>query len=194
MFPTSFYTRLYQLTAVQQTAFILALTQRAAPNYLLFNQHTHFDDGQLFMKAVQLLWQSLSPDASKINFELQQDKFEVIIPRVEDFDFYGVHPALDSCVLMSSAFYSIISPTPEEAENASHTSLSTVIQFIELQAEDELSEQALKRHELLINELEFQQEILNFIESNKLNKMTLKQLYTMAKNNDFSNLGISLLG
>lgn len=194
--PTShFDSRLKQLTAVQQNCFIIALTQRVKPNYQLFSEHAKFGDSNKFSDFINLAWQSLSSPHTKINFELQQEKFEAYIPNITDFDMYGVYPALDACVMLTSAFNAIISPLPEEAEeavNASKTSLGTVIMLLEMQHDEELTNDQLKLEPLFQVEIEFQETILEFIENNVINKDNLRRLQALANNSGVSNIGVSL--
>ena len=43
----------------------------------------------------------------KINFAVQLEKLEEVIPDIEDFDFFGVHPALDACMALGSLLQGI---------------------------------------------------------------------------------------
>jgi len=192
MFSASFYTQLQELTPWQQTAFIISLSQHSTPNYQLFSEHSGFGNAQKFSCFSDLVWQFLENPKLRVNFELQQEKFELLIPNVEDFDMYGVYPALDSCVLLSCAFNSIIHLGSDDAKNASNTSLSTIVKLLELQEERTLDDSEIKDSELFIMEQQFQEKVLNFITKEVLSKTEMTQLKELARNNDISNIGISL--
>lgn len=192
MFQASFYTQLKQLSQREQSLFCLSLAQRSAPNYLLFSQCCHFGDANKFTNILDITWQKLLDPHFKVNFEQQQDKFEALIPKLSDYDNYGVYPALDSCVLVSAVFDSITGINDNEAIHASKTSLGSVINFIEFQAGSDLSLKEIEKEELYLLEHDFQQQLLSLIKQDAESKAQIKQIKKLAVNEGISNIGISL--
>jgi uncharacterized protein YjaG (DUF416 family) len=48
---------------------------------------------------------------SKVNFDNQLEKLEEIIPSADDFDMYGVYPAIDACIALGEITSGTFSPT-----------------------------------------------------------------------------------
>lgn len=62
-----------------------------------------------------------------MNFDSQLEKLEEAIPAADDFDMYGVYPAIDACVALSELIHSRLSgETLEHAIEVSKTSITTV--------------------------------------------------------------------
>ncbi len=181
-----------QLAPWQQISFCLGLAERMYPNYALFSEGTGFGDTEVFRKVLDLFWEQLIVKGSKINFEILQEKFEPEIPDVENFDMYGVYPALDACVVVTCLFNLQLLKKPEgEAFNASQTSIATVASFIEATSEMELSDDAVMEDELMQQELAFQQALLDTLDEQRSPDF-LKQVRKFAKNEGISNIGIGL--
>ena len=69
-----------------------------APNFALFCQMTEQKPAdKTYHNILNLVWEFLTVKEAKINFENQLEKLEEIIPDVNDYDFFGVVPALDAC-------------------------------------------------------------------------------------------------
>ena len=39
---------------------------------------------------------------AKVNFDSQLEKLEEAIPSAEDYDLYGVYPAIDACIALGN--------------------------------------------------------------------------------------------
>ena len=117
--------------------------------------------------------------------------FEEIIPDAREFDFYGVYPAIDHCVIMSCAFNSFLSKSKDEALNASQTSFATIASFIELQNGSEIDENALRQEPLFQEQLKFQQTILEKL-NNERSPELIKSIRQFVLDFGTTNLGISL--
>ena len=120
MLEANYQQQLMKLLPWQKVSFIAALAERSFPNYKLFSEACETGDAKQFRLSLDLFWESLTVKNSKINFTIQFDRFEPIIPNVDKFDVYGVYPALDACVTLNSAFNSLVAPDPDvnEAMNA----------------------------------------------------------------------------
>ncbi|NQZ93008.1 MAG: YjaG family protein [Moritella sp.] len=193
MLEANFEQQLTKLLPWQKVSFITALAERSFPNYKLFSEACETGDAKQFRSSLDLFWESLTVKNSKINFTIQFDRFEPIIPNVDKFDVYGVYPALDACVTLNSAFNSLVAPDPDvnEAMNASRVSIGTVASYLEALAGEELDEDIIFADELMKGEIEFQQAVLELLTVQK-SPESMKALRQFAKNDDVSNIGITL--
>lgn len=191
MIASVFLHQLNQLSRWQQMAFICALAQRMSPNYQLFSETTGFAVSTDFRKYLELFWEYLGSSKSRVNFEVQQVQFDELIPDPQQFEMYGVYPALDACVVLSVLFNSVVSPDGEEASQASQTSMATVVGFIEMQL-GELDEDELAKQELVQDEIAYQNELLRLVQGFEKNSPQLKSIKNHGRHGDISNIGISL--
>jgi uncharacterized protein YjaG (DUF416 family) len=189
--PQNFLNELNQLTRWQQMAFGCALAQRMSPNFQLFAEATGFSSPLALRKFLDLFWEYLGSSQAKINFEVQQLQFDDLVPDPQQFDLYGVYPALDCCVAISSLFNLAMAPEGDEGAQISQVSLSSVAGFIEMQC-GELTDEQLSKEPLMQEEIEFQQELYQQVLGFEKNSPQLKLIRTLGRNQDVSNLGISL--
>lgn len=196
--PPSFNQRLRRLQPWQQLAFATALAQRAAPNYLLFCEATGFGSAESYRKLLALLWEQLTAKAAKINWPVQQEKLPELQPDPEDFEVYGVYPALDAIMALELAVEQALQADEENAVRASKLSRSTVRNYLEMQAPDTLDEKELgqwvRYQDLMDDENAFQDELLTQVSAQfQPHPELLKSIKILAENEGFSNLGISLV-
>lgn len=193
MLEENYEQQLTKLLPWQKVSFIASLAERSFPNYKLFSEACETGDAKQFRLSLDLFWESLTVKNSKINFTIQFDRFEPIIPNVDKFDVYGVYPALDACVTLNSAFNSLVGPDPDvnEAINASRVSIGTVASYLEALAGEELEDEVIFADELMQEELEFQQAVLDLLTVQK-SPESMKTLRQFAKNDGISNIGITL--
>ncbi|PCQ12946.1 hypothetical protein CP995_24145, partial [Klebsiella pneumoniae] len=82
---------------------------------------------------------------AKVNFDSQLEKLEEAIPAADDFDMYGVYPAIDACVALSELIHSRLSgETLEHAIEVSKTSITTVAMLEMTQEGREMTDEELK--------------------------------------------------
>ncbi|WP_026959601.1 DUF416 family protein [Aliagarivorans taiwanensis] len=191
MLDDTFLERLSQLSKRQQSLFCVAILQRMSPNYLLFCESTEFAGAEGFDKYLRLFWEALLYPKTKFNAPVHQERFQELIPDPEQFDSYGVYPALDCCVVAECLFASLSEATGEEAEQASQTSMGAVLGFLSLLREEQ-DESKLLDEELVLEEQAFQRQLLDDLELLVDNLDNLKELRNFALNQGVSNLGISL--
>lgn len=86
----------------QPLCFAAATVERMYPNFVLFDEVSDGESAKVFRVALDLVWEYLTTDQAKIDFVKQYDKLEEVTPNPELFDFYGVWPALDACVALST--------------------------------------------------------------------------------------------
>jgi len=127
MLQNPIHLRLERLESWQHVTFMACLCERMYPNYAMFCQQTGFGDAQLYRRIVDLIWETLTVKDAKVNFDSQLEKLEEAIPAAEDYDLYGVYPAIDACVALSELVHSRLSgETLEHTIEVSKTSIPTV--------------------------------------------------------------------
>jgi glutamine--fructose-6-phosphate transaminase (isomerizing) len=150
--------RLENLATWQHLTFMACLCERMYPNYHLFCQITEQpQNAKVYHNILNLVWEYLTVKEVNINFENQLEKLENIIPDVNDYDFYGVVPALDACEGLAEVLHTIIAGASlEQAVKVSQLSLGTVASYLETEYDRTLSEVELKESDLIQQELDVQ--------------------------------------
>ena len=150
--------RLENLATWQHLTFMACLCERMYPNYHLFCQITaQPQNAKVYHNILNLVWEYLTVKEANINFESQLEKLENIIPDVNDYDFYGVVPALDACEGLAEVLHTIIAGASlEQAVKVSQLSLGTVAGYLETEYDRTLSEVELKESDLIQQELDVQ--------------------------------------
>ena len=153
--------RLENLATWQHLTFMACLCERMYPNYHLFCEITEQpQNAKVYHNILNLVWEYLTVKEANINFESQLEKLENIIPDVNDYDFYGVVPALDACEGLAEVLHTIIAGASlEQAVKVSQLSLGTVADLLVEQNGRELSEVELKETEEIQQELDVQWQI-----------------------------------
>ena len=150
--------RLENLATWQHLTFMACLCERMYPNYHLFCQITEQpQNAKVYHNILNLVWEYLTVKEANINFENQLEKLENIIPDVNDYDFYGVVPALDACEGLAEVLHTIIAGASlEQAVKVSQLSLGTVASYLETEYDRTLPEVELKESDLIQQELDVQ--------------------------------------
>ena len=150
--------RLENLATWQHLTFMACLCERMYPNYHLFCEITEQpQNAKVYHNILNLVWEYLTVKEANINFENQLEKLENIIPDVNDYDFYGVVPALDACEGVAEVLHTIIAGASlEQAVKVSQLSLGTVASYLETEYDRTLSEVELKESDLIQQELDVQ--------------------------------------
>ncbi|HBO38948.1 MAG TPA: DUF416 domain-containing protein [Pasteurellaceae bacterium] len=184
--------RLERFESWQNMAFMACLCERMYPNFQLFCQVTEQQEhARIYQNILNLVWENLTIKGAKINFEHQLEKLENIIPDVNEYDFFGVVPALDACEALSELLHSIIAGfTFEQAVKISQLSLQTVAVFLEMQSNVELNEKELKENEAIQQEFDVQWQIYRAL--NEHEERSIDML--LALKNELRSLGISNIG
>ncbi len=182
--------QLNNLQSWQQSVFCMALAQHSVLHFHLFSEAIASEHAQTIDNLNQLFWEKMTQKGAKINLTIQQDRFEEIIPDAREFDFYGVYPALDHCVILSCVFNSFLTDSKDEALNASQTSFATIASFIELQSETEVDESTLLEQPLIQSELSFQQVLLEKL-NNQRSPELIKSIRQFVIDFGVTNLGIA---
>ena len=150
--------RLENLATWQHLTFMACLCERMYPSYHLFCEITEQpQNAKVYHNILNLVWEYLTVKEANINFENQLEKLENIIPDVNDYDFYGVVPALDACEGLAEVLHTIIAGASlEQAVKVSQLSLGTVAGYLETEYDRTLSEVELKESDLIQQELDVQ--------------------------------------
>lgn len=201
-----------KLSKWQQIAFAAALLERMLPNYQMFSEAEEFGDGQILRNQLDIVWQWLAnPKSVKINTEAQFNKLELQIPDPEAFDSFGVFPALDTCMAMSSLWQLIdFKPKAKKSEVVTddvqavgRLSENSVSYFVELtilqslahdnQSEGiEVSPEQINEHPLMQWEKDTQNELFDFLKFAAENKRSCELAKEIVLSEGLSNLGIEI--
>ncbi|WP_044469677.1 YjaG family protein [Mannheimia massilioguelmaensis] len=185
--------RLEHFETWQHLTFMVCLCERMYPNYQLFCQVTEQpDNAKIYQNILNLIWESLTIKGAKINFENQLEKFENIIPDVNNYNFFGVVPAIDACEALSELLHAIIAgSTLEQSIKISRLSLQTVATLLETQLDCNLNEKDLKESEEIQQELDVQWELYRALNSTEERDVDLiLQLKSELRASGISNIGI----
>ena len=185
-----FFTRIKDLSFEQQLIFANVLTERMLPNYRLFYERTQFGNPLVLNTIVDLIWQRLSKFQVKLNLEVQQNKLLDETPELNDFDCFGVVPAIDCAMAINTMLVAMEQKMDEDLINISKLSSSTVASYIGA-VEGDISDEATFDHEMMVEEKALQEYLLERVEKQpKATPEFLKELRQEFKAFGVSNIGI----
>ena len=185
--------RLENLESWQHLTFMAALCERMAPNFNLFCQMNNLEmEVKVYQNILNLVWEYLTVKDAKINFENQLEKLETIIPDVNDYESFGVVPALDACQALAEILHAIIAgETLERAVEMSLISLGTVTSLLETETGRDWSESELKENEDIQAELDVQWQVYRLLkECEKRDIELILDLKNEIRAEGISNIGI----
>ncbi|HHF4046881.1 TPA: YjaG family protein [Haemophilus influenzae] len=184
--------RLENLDSWQHLTFMAALCERMAPNFKLFCQMNELSvEAKTYQNILNLVWEYLTVKDVKINFENQLEKLESIIPDVNDYESFGVVPALDACQALAEILHAIIAgETLERAVEMSLISLGTVTSLLETKTGRDWSESELKENEDIQAELDVQWQVYRLLKECEKRDIEL----ILALKNEIRTEGISNIG
>ncbi|MCL1141840.1 YjaG family protein [Shewanella gaetbuli] len=192
-----FFKRLKALSLPQKQLFAVALCQRMLPNYQLFSEVCEFGQPTVLSTALDLLWQSQYDKKVKFNVDVHLQRLDENTPDPADFEAYGVYPAMDAAVAISTLMSAIQAKAEEDIVNISKLSSSTVANYIEALSDESLMDEALDdfvfSHPVMAEEKELQGMLLDIIEANPTIQADLvKGLRKDIIEAGVSNIGISI--
>ena len=185
--------RLENLESWQHLTFMAALCERMAPNFKLFCQMNELSaEAKMYQNILNLVWEYLTAKDAKINFENQLEKLETIIPDVNDYESFGVVPALDACQALAEILHAIIAgETLERAVEMSLISLGTVTSLLETETGRHWSDSELKESEDIQAELDIQWQVYRLLkECEKRDIELILDLKNEIRAEGISNIGI----
>lgn len=163
----------------------LMLVERMYPNYVLFSETTTFGKPAVFRNILDLLWEQFSEKPSPVDFIKQRDKLDQLTPNSEDFDMFGVRPAVDACTAVSLLLDCAAFAEPLDVLAIKALDVSTISAYLELMGENVTEHPLLQASEALC------QQVLNVTQSSSRMEALL-HLREMRKMLLQSNLGIEL--
>ncbi|MFL1406413.1 YjaG family protein [Marinobacter sp. M1N3S26] len=186
-----------QLQGWRQTAFLLALAERAFPNYALFSEAIGTKAGGKMRQLLDAGWDLFDNKAAENLIPQLLAKLESLSPEVEAYDAYGVYPAFDFCRLLEEALLSRLNPSKHRATEASQVATGTVMNFITFSEGEDLDESELVRllddHPLMKEDKMFQRDLILSLKRQRVPKERyIEELKELAANEGVSNLGITL--
>ena len=184
--------RLENLESWQHLTFMAALCERMTPNFKLFCPMNELSvEAITYQNILNLAWEYLTIKEVKINFENQLEKLESIIPDVNDYDSFGVVPALDACQALAEILHAIIAgETLERAVEISLISLGTIRALLETETGRDWSESELKENEDIQTELDVQWQVYRLLKECEKRDIEL----ILALKNEIRTEGISNIG
>lgn len=185
--------RLENLESWQHLTFMAALCERMAPNFKLFCQMNELSaEVKTYQNILNLVWEYLTVKDAKINFENQLEKLETIIPDVNDYESFGVVPALDACQALAEILHAIIAGEAlERAVEMSLISLGTVTSLLETETGRDWSDSELKESEDIQAELDVQWQVYRLLkECEKRDIALILGLKNEIRAEGISNIGI----
>ena len=190
-----------RLSHWQQVAFATALLERMLPNYQMFSENSEFGNYDLLRNQLDLIWQWLDKNNKiKININAQLNKLEEQTPDPEEFDSFGVFPALDVCMAMVSLWQLIqtngTDKDDEDINSISRLSQNSVNYYVELllieENNEDIQEDDVDKHPLIVWEKETQSELFDFLKIAAENKRSCQLAKEMVLSEGLSNLGIAI--
>ncbi len=186
--------RLEKLESWQHVTFMASLCERMYPNYQAFCLETGFGEPQLYRRILDLIWETLVVKDAKVNFDSQLEKLEEAIPSSDDYDIYGVYPAIDACIALGELIHSRLSgETLSHAVAVSEASIRTVAMLEMTQAGKEMTDEELKVIPAVEEEWDIQWEIFRLLADCEERDLELiKGLRSDLREAAVSNIGINL--
>lgn len=186
--------RLEKLESWQHLTFMASLCERMFPNYQMFCLQTGFGEPQVYRRILDLVWETLVVKDAKVNFDSQLEKLEEAIPSSDNYDLYGVYPAIDACIALGELIHSRLSgETLVHAIAVSETSIRTVAMLEMTQAGKEMTDEELKVLPAIEEEWDIQWEIFRLLADCEERDLELiKGLRSDLREAAVSNIGINL--
>ncbi|WP_434526817.1 YjaG family protein [Photorhabdus asymbiotica] len=188
------HVRLEKLESWQHLTFMASLCERMYPNYQMFCCQTGFAEPALYRRILDLVWEILVVKDAKVNFDNQLEKLEQIIPSADDYDIYGVYPAIDACIALGEIIHSRLSgETLMHAIAVSEISIRTVAMLEMTRAGKEMTDEELKELPAIEEEWDIQWEIYRLLAGCEERDIELiKGLKADLRESAISNIGINL--
>lgn len=186
--------RMEKMASWQHNTFMACLCERMYPNYHTFCRETEFGDPLLYRRILDLIWETLVVKGAKVNFDSQLEKLEEAIPAAEQFDIYGVYPAIDACAALSELLHAHLSgETLVHAIEVSEISVGTVAMLEMTLAGTEMTDDQLKALPEVQEEFDLQWQIYRLlIECEERDIELIKGLRADLRESGISNICIKL--
>ncbi|MBU2895349.1 YjaG family protein [Vibrio hepatarius] len=187
--------RLEKLEPWKQITFMACLCERMYPNYAMFCDSTEFSESRIYRDILDSVWEQLTVKSAKVNYERQLEKLEEIIPSSEDFEFYGVFPAIDACVGLSTLLHGLLDRDDlfESVQKVSQLSVQTVADLEQAQTDIEVTNENQKDNQAVSDEWDVQWAIFRPLKDAQERDIDLiKDLRLELREEGVSNIGLSI--
>jgi len=171
------------------------------PNYKMFAEHAEFGEFSVLRNQLDVVWKWLDKNnRCKINYDAQINKLEPQVPDPQEFDFFGVFPAIDATMATMSLLQAMQDKEVQGAEIVSRLSENSVSYYVELSIADqraendesEITDKEIELHPLMEWEFDTQNELYYALKELPENKETCLKIKTMVLEEGLSNLGIEI--
>lgn len=183
----------------QQAAIAATLLERMIPSYQLFAEVSAFGDATLPRHVLDLVWEWLQVRRAKINFDKLQEELELITPEVNNFDMFGVYPALDAMTALDTMLNGITQQDSTDFIDVAKISQASVARLIEHESADLdiTSEAELKKvvreHELMHYEMDCLAELIALVQPiQSFGRAEVQLLKGWVQEQGVTNLGMEL--
>ncbi|MGF1753000.1 DUF416 family protein [Vibrio makurazakiensis] len=186
--------RLEKLEPWQQITFMTCLCERMYPNYAMFCENTEFAEARIYRDVLDSVWETLTVKTAKVNFERQLEKLEELFPSADDFDFYGVYPAMDACQGLSTLLHGLLDREHlfESMLKLSQQSVQTVADLEQAQGSEVITNDNQKENEAVCEEWDVQWAIFRPLrEATERDIELIKDLRHELREDAISNIGVT---
>lgn len=185
-----------QLTGLklhQQALIATTMMERMLPNFLLFSEVANFGDGKVLRDALNVMWEKQQVKNAKINIDKQLEKLEPNIPNCEDFDMFGVYPALDTIMALHGLLQAM-SGDEQGFLDVCKLSYSSVVKVVELELDQiDLTTDQLEEHPLMQYECDFLAEVISDVEAlQTINKAAIVDFKQRALSDGITNIALEI--
>lgn len=184
------FARVRALSGWRAVAFSAALLERMVPNYQLFCELTEYEHGNICQKCLSLIWETLKSPKTKVNFAVQLEKVEDVIPDPSDYDNFGVFPAVDAGMALAATINLILDVDPQGAVVVSKLSQGSVEAY--LLASGEADDDSVKQHPLMQFEVALQNELLDVVEGVGKATDIVERARILALEEKMTNIGLEI--
>jgi uncharacterized protein len=184
-----FMNKIDQLLPWQQICYGAAMVARMSQNYELFCEVSGQGDTRSFKDILQLVWEYAGGQNNQIDFSKQQDKLEIAVPDPDQFEGFGVWPALDATTALSALLSACNKSDIEELCSIATLSRSTIANYLQVCGEDG----SIEQHPLMREDLAFTDAVVEQLLQHKgARKSAVASVKAMAYALESSNIGVSI--
>ena len=187
------FARLSTLPLHQQALVATTMMERMLPNFLLFSEVANFGDGKVLRDALNVIWEKQQVKNAKINIDKQLEKLEPNIPECENFDMFGVYPALDTVMALHSLLQAMAGDE-QGFLDVCKLSYSSVVKVVELELDQiDLTAKQLQEHPLMQYEGDFLAELIQDTEAlQSIDKAVIVDYKQRALSDGISNIALEV--
>lgn len=172
----------------QQLAFCASLCERSMPNFQLFCEIENKDtDFQQARKILNKVWEFLRGQLTSLkNMENQLDTLNDLIPDPDQFEHFGVYPAMDAMVNLQSCLQAVLDNSILDALNIQTMTHERLLEVLDMQDISQADS------ELWLRQQDFEHALHDLLTSQTSHADMVKQLIPISKDQGVSQIGICL--